>query len=148
MKLTLMTIVVLAAALSTGCASKGKEAEMPKTAYGCPMGSKGGQSMEDLIEAKVSSAGSVPDVWVTEMRCRVQNDLLRIDATIGNRSDKVRRVSYRFEWVDEAGFKAWDDESWKPVMLYEKSTQTVVATAPARKAADFRMVLLDQDKNR
>ena len=77
MKLTLMMVAVLAAALSAGCASKGKEAELPKSAYGCPMGSKGGQSMEDLIEAKVSSAGSVPDVRVTEMRCRVQNDLLR-----------------------------------------------------------------------
>jgi uncharacterized protein YcfL len=140
-------MMLLAAALVAGCASKGKE-EMPKSAFGCPMGSKGGTSMEDLIAAKVKSAGDVPDVKVSELRCKIQSDLMRIDATLENRSSKVRRISYRFEWVDEAGFKAWDDESWKPVMLYENTSQTLTATAPTRKAVDFRIVLLDQDKER
>jgi uncharacterized protein YcfL len=139
--------MMLLAFVAAGCSSKGKEAEM-KSAFGCPMGSKGGNSMEDLIAAKVHSAGEVPDVKVSQLRCKIQSDLMRIDMTLENSSSKVRRISYRFEWVDEAGFKAWDDESWKPVMLYEKSQETLAATAPSRKAADFRVVLLDQDKER
>jgi len=144
-------MMVLAAGLAAGCASKGKDkqvSDMPRVAFGCPMGSKGGMSMEDLIAAKVKSAGDVPDVKVSELRCKVLSDLLHIDVTLQNGSSDVRRIAYRFEWVDEAGFKAWDDESWKPVMLYEKSEQTLVATAPTRKATDFRIVLLDQDKER
>ena len=140
--------MMLLAALAAGYASKGKEVDMPRTAFGCPMGSKGGTSMEDLIASKVRAAGEVPDVKVSELRCKIQSDLLRIDFTLENKSSDVRRIAYRFEWVDEAGFKSWDDESWKPIMMYEKSQQTLAGTAPSRKAADFKIVLLDQDKDR
>lgn len=143
-----MILMLLAAALAAGCASKGKEPPAPSYAFGCPMGGKGSSSMQDLIRAKVKTAGDVPDVKVTEIRCRVQSELLHVDFTLANRSKDVRRVSYRLEWVDEAGYKAWDSESWKPVMLYEHADETIVATAPTRKAADFHIVLLDQDKVR
>lgn len=151
MNLKTAIVLLLAAAMASGCANKGKEekpAEGPKSAYGCPMGMNGGTSMGALIDAKVTTAGTVSDVKVTEMRCRLQGDLLRIDFNLANTSGDVRRVSYRFEWVDESGFKAWDDEAWKPVMLYEKSSQTLTNMAPTRKATDFRLVLLDQDKER
>ena len=150
MNLQTAIVLLLAAVAAAGCANKGKDklVEGPKSAFGCPMGMNGGTSMEALVAAKVTTAGDVSNVKVTEMRCRLQGDLLRIDFNLANTSGDVRRVSYRFEWVDEAGFKAWDDEAWKPVMLYEKSSQTLTNMAPTRKAADFRMVLLDQDKER
>lgn len=149
MKRNLTIVMLLAVSLAVGCSSKSPKApEEPKTAFGCPMAHAGGATMEKLVEAKVTNAGVVPDVKVTDLRCRMQSDLLRIDATLSNSSGDVRRVSYRFEWVDEAGFKAWDDESWKPIMLYEKSAQTIIGNAPTRKAVDFRLVLLDQDKER
>lgn len=149
MKRNVTIVMLLAVSLAAGCGSKSPKApEEPKTAFGCPMEHAGGATMDKLVEAKVTNAGIVPDVKVTNLRCRMQSDLLRIDATLSNSSSDARRVSYRFEWVDEAGFKAWDDESWKPIMLYEKSSQTLVGNAPTRKAVDFRLVLLDQDKER
>ena len=151
MNLKTTIVLMLAAAAAAGCANKGTEskpAEAPKTAFGCPMGLHDGTSMKALLAAKVTTAGDVDNVKITEMHCRMQNDLLRIDFNLANTSSDVRRVSYRFEWVDETGFKASDDEAWKPVMLYEKSSQTLTNVAPTPKAADFRVVLLDQDKER
>jgi uncharacterized protein YcfL len=150
MRRNVTIVMLLAASLAAGCAGdKSKKApEEPKTAFGCPMEHAGGATMEKLIAAKVTTAGEVPNVKVTELRCRMQGDLMRIDMALTNSSSDVRRVSYRFDWIDESGFKAWDDESWKPVMLYEKSSQTLTAGAPTRKAVDFKIVLLDQDKER
>jgi uncharacterized protein YcfL len=149
MKREITTVILLAAALSAGCASKSPAPpERPLTAFGCPIGSQRIHSMEDLLQAKVATAGSVPDVKVTELHCTMQNDLLRIDATIANGAGDVRRIAYRFEWVDRNGAKAWNDESWKPVYLYERSRETVVSTAPTGQAVDFHLVLLDQDRER
>ena len=150
MKRNVTIVMLLAVSLAAGCGGNksAKAPEEPKTAFGCPMEHAGGATMDKLVEAKVTNAGSVPDVKVTNLRCRMQSDLMRIDVTLSNSSSDVRRVSYRFEWLDEAGFKAWDDESWKPIMMYEKSQQTLAGTAPSRKAADFKIVLLDQDKDR
>jgi len=78
----------------------------------------------------------------------MQNDLLRIDFTLANNATTVRRVAYRFDWIDRNGLKAWNDDSWKPVYLYEQSRQTIVGLAPAATAVDFRLVLLDADKKR
>jgi hypothetical protein len=112
------------------------------------MGNQPVHSMEDLIASKVQNAGDVKDVKVKEMRCMMQGDLLRIDFTLANGASSVRRVAYRFDWIDRSGMKAWNDESWKPVYLYEQSRETIVGTAPAAAAVDFRLVLLDADKRR
>jgi uncharacterized protein YcfL len=144
----MFSILFMLAALA-GCASKsGTVSERPQVAYGCPMGTTPVHSMEDLIASKVQTAGEVRDVKVKEMRCMMQGDLLRIDFTLTNGASTVRRVAYRFDWIDRNGMKAWNDESWKPVYLYEQSRETIVGTAPAASAIDFRLVLLDQDKQR
>ena len=134
-----------------GCATKSTVTpapEKPLTAFGCPVGGKSVGSMEDLLASKVQTAGDVKDVKVSQMQCIMQGDLLRIDATLANTGTTVRRVAYRFEWVDRNGMKAWNDEVWKPVYLYEKSRETIVATAPASGAVDFKLTLLDADKER
>jgi uncharacterized protein YcfL len=143
-------ISILTLAALVGCASKppAPAPENPQIAYGCPMGSQHAYSMEDLIKSKVQTAGELPDIKVKDMRCMMQGNLLRIDFTIANGASIVRRVAYRFDWIDRNGMKAWNDESWKPVYLYEQSHETVVGTAPAATAVDFRLVLLDQDKQR
>jgi len=144
-----LSILFTLAALS-GCATKSATtvSERPQVAYGCPMGTAPVHSMEDLIASKVQTAGEVRDVKVKEMRCMMQGDLLRIDFTLANGASTVRRVAYRFDWIDRNGMKAGTDESWKPVYLYEQSHETIVGTAPASSAIDFRLVLLDQDKRR
>jgi uncharacterized protein YcfL len=141
-------MLVLLAAIA-GCAHRPPPApEKPQIAYGCPVGTKQVHSMGDLIAYKVESAGEVKDISVPELQCSMQGDVLRIDFTLANSGAYVRRIAYRFDWIDRDGRKAWNDESWKPVYLYEHSRQTVMSTAPASGAVDFRLVLLDADKKR
>jgi uncharacterized protein YcfL len=148
MKRFLISILLSAAALG-GCATKTATApEKAQMAYGCPVGTQRIGSMEDLISAKVETAGNLKDIEVQEMRCIMEGDRLRIDTTLANSSSMVRRVAYRFDWIDRNGMKAPGDESWKPLYMYEGSRQTIVTTAPMASAIDFRLVLLDADKKR
>jgi uncharacterized protein YcfL len=135
--------IVTAAALAlfmTGCATK-KGFEIPGYAYGCPIGETKVSSMDDLVKAKVVSEGRRSSVQTTEMRCAKTGDLLKIDANLNNDSKSVKRVSYKFRWIDREGMRAWEEESWKPVMLYDNSNLVVNTVSPTNKAVDFRLIL-------
>src|SRR4051812_33420379 len=139
--------IVTAAALAlfmAGCATK-KGFEIPGYAYGCPIGETKVSSMDDLLKAKVVSEGRRSSVQTTEMRCTKTGDLLKIDANLNNDSKSVKRVSYKFRWIDREGMRAWEEESWKPLMLYNNSNLMVSAVAPTNKAVDFRLILMSQE---
>jgi uncharacterized protein YcfL len=126
--------------LAAGCATK-KGFEIPGYAYGCPIGETKVSSMDDLVKAKVVSEGRRSTVQATEMRCAKTGDLLKIDANLNNDSKTVKRVSYKFRWIDREGMRAWEEESWKPLMLYDNSNLTVNTVSPTNKAVDFRLIL-------
>jgi len=126
--------------LAAGCATK-KGFEIPGYAYGCPIGETKVSSMDDLVKAKVVSEGRRSTVQATEMRCAKTGDLLKIDANLNNDSKTVKRVSYKFRWIDREGMRAWEEESWKPVMLYDNSNLMVNTVSPTTKAVDFRLIL-------
>jgi uncharacterized protein YcfL len=126
--------------LAAGCATK-KGFEIPGYAYGCPIGETKVSSMDDLVKAKVVSEGRRSTVQATEMRCARTGDLLKIDANLNNDSKTVKRVSYKFRWIDREGMRAWEEESWKPVMLYDNSNLMVNTVSPTTKAVDFRLIL-------
>ena len=139
--------IVTAAALAlvmTGCATK-KGFEIPGYAFGCPIGETKVSSMDDLVKAKVVSEGRRSTVQATEVRCAKTGDLLKIDANLNNDSKSVKRVSYKFRWIDREGMRAWEEESWKPVMLYENSNLVVGTVSPSNKAVDFRLILRSQE---
>jgi uncharacterized protein YcfL len=140
MRYALITAAVLATALGAGCATK-KGFEVPGQAFGCPIGEQKIASMDDLVKAKVVTEGSRTTVLPTEMRCSRTGDLLRIDANLNNDSKTVKRVSYKFRWIDREGMRAWEEESWKPVMLYDNSNLMVNTVSPTAKAVDFRLIL-------
>ena len=126
--------------LAAGCATK-KGFEIPGYAYGCPIGETKVSSMDDLVRAKVVSEGRRSTVQATEMRCARTGDLLKIDANLNNDSKTVKRVSYKFRWIDREGMRAWEEESWKPLMLYDNSNLMVNTVSPTTKAVDFRLIL-------
>ena len=37
--------------------------------------------------------------------------------------------------------RAWEEEAWKPLMIYDNSNLLVNTVAPTNKAADFRLIL-------
>jgi uncharacterized protein YcfL len=144
MKWTWTIIALLAAALVAGCAAK-KGFEKPGFAYGCPIGSEKITSMEGLVKAKVVTEGKRTTIQATEMRCTMTSDHLKIDATLNNDSSKVKRINYKFRWIDREGMRAWEEEVWKPLLMYENSNIVVSSIAPTNKAVDFRLILLSQE---
>src|SRR3954463_5833933 len=145
MKKTWMLGPLAATALVTaGCATK-KGFEQPGFAFGCPVGESKVSSMDDLGKAKTAMEGRRTTIQPTEMRCSRTGDLIKIDANLNNDSKSVKRIAYKFRWIDREGMRAAEEESWKPLMLYENSNLVVSSVAPSAKAVDFRLVLMSQE---
>jgi len=143
MKMKWMLVALVAAALA-GCATK-KGFEQPGFAFGCPIGDAKVGSMDDLVKSKVAMEGRRTTIQPTEMRCTKTGDLIKIDANLNNDSKSVKRIAYKFRWIDREGMRAAEEESWKPLMMYENSNQLVSAVAPSAKAVDFRLILMSQE---
>jgi uncharacterized protein YcfL len=140
----MLALALAACVVIAACATK-KGFEKKGFAFGCPIGEASVRSMEDLVAVKSAVEGKRTTIAVTEMRCTTTGDLLRIDATLNNDSSRVKRVAYKFRWIDREGMRAADEESWKPLMLYENSNYLITAVAPTNKAVDFRLILLSQE---
>ena len=132
------------AVLAAGCATK-KGFEVPGFAFGCPIGETKVSSMDDLVKAKIVTEGRRSTVQATEMRCSKTGDLLKIDANLNNDSKSVKRISYKFRWIDREGMRAWEEEAWKPLMLYDNSNLVVNTVSPTNKAVDFRLILRSEE---
>ncbi len=141
---TTWTSAVLLSALLAGCATQ-KGFEQPGFAFGCPIGDAKVGSMDDLVKAKTSMEGKRTTIMATEMRCAKSGDLIKIDANLNNDSSTVKRIAYKFRWIDREGMRAAEEESWKPVMLYENSNLVVSTVSPSNKAVDFRLILRSQE---
>ena len=139
---TLAALIVLA--LTAGCATK-KGFEQPGFAFGCPIGDTKVGSMDDLVKAKTAMEGRRTTIQPTEMRCTRTGDLIKIDANLNNDSKSVKRIAYKFRWIDREGMRAADEESWKPLMLYNNSNLMISTVAPSAKAVDFRLILMSQE---
>ncbi len=144
MNRTWTIIALLAVVFAYGCATK-KGFEKPGFAYGCPIGDAKVSSMEDLVKVKVLTEGKRTTIVATEMRCTMTSDLMKIDVNLNNDSSKVKRIAYKFRWIDREGMRAWEEEVWKPLLMYENSNIAVSGVAPTNKAVDFRLVLLSQE---
>jgi uncharacterized protein YcfL len=144
MKVTWTLAALAIVALAAGCATK-KGFEQPGFAFGCPLGDAKVSSMGDLVKLKTVAEGRRTTIEATEMRCTKSGDLLKIDANLNNDSSKVKRIAYKFRWIDREGMRAAEEESWKPLLLYENSNLVVTGVAPSNKAVDFRLILMSQE---
>jgi uncharacterized protein YcfL len=144
MKRICTILAMLAVVALAGCATK-KGFEIPGQAFGCPVGDAKVSSMDDLVKLKTHMEGKRTTIVATEMRCTKSGDLLRIDANLNNDSSSVKRIAYKFQWIQADGMRAWDEEPWKPVMLYENSNLVINSLSPTNKAADFRLILRSQE---
>lgn len=144
MKSAWVIAAVASSALVAGCAAK-KGFEKPGFAFGCPIGETKVSSMQDLVKAKVLSEGRRTTIQATEMRCSQAGELLKIDANLNNDSRSVKRLAYKFRWIDREGMRAWDEEPWKPLMLYENSNLVINTISPSNKAVDFRLILRSEE---
>ena len=139
-----MIAAAASAMLAAGCATK-KGFEQPGFAFGCPIGEAKVSSMDDLVKAKVVAEGRRTTITATEVRCSKAGELWKIDANLNNDSKSVKRVAYKFRWIDRQGMRAWEEEPWKPLMLYENSNLVINSISPTNKAADFRLILRSEE---
>src|SRR5437868_13969188 len=123
---SILILAALAAAALAGCATK-KGFEQPGFAFGCPIGDTKVSSMDDLVKAKTASEGRRTTIQATEMRCTKAGDLLKIDANLNSDSSSVKRIAYKFRWIDREGMRAAEEEAWKPLMLYNNSNLMINA---------------------
>ncbi|MBK7354740.1 DUF1425 domain-containing protein [Propionivibrio sp.] len=81
------------------------------------------------------------DIGISDLRATIQGRLLRVQADLSNTSVSDRQVYYRFEWLDQQGIAVWDDEPWKPIIVYGLNKQTLSVSSPTFKATRFRLVV-------
>lgn len=93
-------------------------------------------SNEQVLEGSLTSPLAVSD-----LRMRKQDQLLFVQARISNGGEQTQQLFYRFKWLDRDGFSVWDDEPWKPMLVYGNQTQTIQAVSPTFQARTFRLVL-------
>ena len=137
-------IAALLPVLFSACATQ-KGFEQPGMAFGCPIGDAKVGSMDDLVKLKTAMEGKRTTIQATEMRCSKTGDLMKIDANLNNDSSTVKRIAYKFRWIDREGMRAAEEETWKPVMLYENSNLVINTVSPSNKAVDFKLILRSQE---
>lgn len=93
------------------------------------------------IASRVEEMGPLNNLKVSDLRAAKRDNLLRIQAEITNTSSANQQLYYRFKWLDRDGFSVWDDEPWKPLIVYGNQKQQIGVVAPTFKATDFRLVL-------
>ncbi len=141
---TLIATLCVAIAM-TGCGTK-KGFEKPGFAFGCPVGDGKIGDMKDLVKIKsAKEGGRSADIELEEIRCTTTGDLLKIDVVLYNDESDVERLQYKFRWMDAEGMRAADEESWKPLLMYGNSRQTITTIAPNAKARDFRFIVMGQE---
>ncbi|MCL1824470.1 MAG: YcfL family protein [Betaproteobacteria bacterium] len=93
------------------------------------------------IASKIEELGEMDYLYVTDMRAVRRDNLLRIQFTVTNSSSSNERLYYRFRWLDADGFTVWEEEPWKPELIYGKQDKVISVVAPTFKAVDFKLEL-------
>lgn len=97
------------------------------------------------MASKIEEMGKMLYLTVTDLRATKRDNLLRIQAEVSNSSAGNQQLYYRFKWLDRDGFTVWEDEPWKPLLVYGNQRQTISVVSPTFKATDFRLILQSPD---
>ena len=93
------------------------------------------------IASKVEALSPMTYLKVSDLRAVKRDGLLRIQVTISNISPSNQQLYYRFRWLDNDGFSVWEEEPWKPEIVYGQQNKLINAVSPSLKATDFRLEL-------
>lgn len=97
------------------------------------------------IASKLEEQGKMNNLKVTDLRAVKRDNLLRIQVEVTNISSGNQQLYYRFKWLDGNGFTVWDEEPWKPLIVYGNQKQMINVSSPTFKATDFRLILQSPD---
>ncbi|HWQ39572.1 MAG TPA: YcfL family protein [Burkholderiales bacterium] len=130
-----IAVLLVALALLGGCRAKGP----PLPSESCP-GFKESGSTARLVKEKVQFLGD-PDVGIVQMRCVVNEGILRVDVDLENEKSRNQSLEYRFLWFEPDGMSVAPEEAWKPLILYPDERRTIRTVAPGVNAQDFRLLI-------
>ena len=105
------------------------------------------QAKPDMIADKriitdASLGGLIRIVSVNESI--VSGNLKKVQVTLENVKNNTRRVSYKFEWIDQDGMATNSVvQSWQSLSFAGGETQMVSAVAISPKAVDFKFKLVE-----
>jgi len=116
------------------------EAAAPAAAMAAPVATPPANAAPSMA-SKLEELGKMTYLKVSDLRAVKRDNLLRVQAEITNTSRDNQQLYYRFKWLDRDGFSVWDDEPWKPLIVYGNQKQQINVVAPTFKATDFRLVL-------
>lgn len=97
------------------------------------------------MASKIEEQGKMTYLKITDLRATRRDNLLRIQAEVTNTSNGNQQLYYRFKWLDQDGFTVWDEEPWKPLIVYGAQKQVISVVSPTFKATDFRLILQSPD---
>ena len=97
------------------------------------------------MASKLEEQGKMNSLKVTDLRATKRDNLLHIQAEITNISSGNQQLYYRFKWLDRDGFTVWEEEPWKPMVVYGNQKQVINVVSPTFKATDFRLILQSPD---
>ncbi len=134
------TILLLASlgglALLSGCATNVNTVERAES-----------QATPNMVADKrvitdASLGGLIRIVSVNEST--VSGNLKKVQVTLENAKNNTRRISYKFEWIDQDGMATNSVvQSWQSLSFAGRETQTVSAVAISPKAVDFKLKLVE-----
>lgn len=80
---------------------------------------------------------------VIAVNSEIVGGLLRVQATIANKTSEYRTANYQFEWFDKNGMRVQTPTSaWQTVALEGGEKSYINAVAPSKNATDFVLKLL------
>ena len=74
--------------------------------------------------------------------------LLMIQAKIANSTSALRRINYKFEWIDKNGMEVPSGASpWMTLILEGGESKNISAVAPSADVCDFKLKLLPNKRD-
>jgi uncharacterized protein YcfL len=114
-------------------------------ALSCTMPALAGAAEGGSIASRIEEQGAMKYLKVTALQAARRDGLLKVQAEISNTDNGTQQLYYRFKWLDQDGFTVWEEEPWKPLVIYGLQKKTISVVAPTFKATDFRLQLQSPD---
>lgn len=127
--------------------AKGRSTEMETSApvatvaKASPPAAPPAASGSGSITSKIETLGELNALKVSALRATRRNNFLVIQAEITNTDNNTQQLSYRFKWLDSAGFTVGSEEGWKPLLVYGGQKKLIDTMAPVPQATDYRLEL-------
>jgi len=100
-------------------------------------------SQGNVTQVIESNSGLLSDsLSISDTQTAYAGDMLKAQVSIKNDSSDDLSFSYKYKWLDKAGFEiAIDGRPWSPLTITAYETKSVQAVAPNPSATTFKIMV-------